>query len=63
MTLIYMGGNNENQRVASPESVPIHLNGADKGNFLCQTASKCKVIHTHSNSNIFSQPSFQKSDW
>ena len=25
MTPIYMGGNNENDRVASPESVPIHL--------------------------------------
>ena len=26
MTPIYMGGNNENDRVASPESVPFHLN-------------------------------------
>ena len=26
MTPIYMGGNNENDRVAPPESVPIHLN-------------------------------------
>ena len=26
MTTVYMGGNNENDRVASPESVPIHLN-------------------------------------
>ena len=26
MTPIHMGGNNENDRVASPESVPIHLN-------------------------------------
>ena len=25
MTTIYMGGNNENDRVASPESIPIHL--------------------------------------
>ena len=25
MTPIYIGGNNENDRVASPESVPIHL--------------------------------------
>ena len=24
MTLIYMGGNNENDRVASPENVPSH---------------------------------------
>ena len=28
MTLIYMGGNNENGRAASPESVPIHFNGS-----------------------------------
>ena len=26
MTPIYMGGNNENDRVAFPESIPIHLN-------------------------------------
>ena len=25
MTPVYMGGNNENDRVASPASVPIHL--------------------------------------
>ena len=27
MTSIYMGDNNENDTVASPESVPIHLKG------------------------------------
>ena len=30
MTPIYMGGNNERDRVASPESVPIHLKSLSK---------------------------------
>ena len=47
-------------RVASLESVPIHLNGTDKGNFLCQTASTCKVIHTHNNSNDIFPVQFPK---
>ena len=42
MTPIIMGGNNENDRVASPESVPIHLNMAT---FNKQTLSKEATIY------------------
>ena len=34
MTPVYMGGNNENDRVASPESLLIHLNQINIGYLL-----------------------------
>ena len=39
MTPIDMGGNNENDRVASPESVPIHLN------FLFSLFTEAAFVH------------------
>ena len=44
MTPVHMGGNNENDRVASPESVSIHLNSAFSCQFELATTDVLEVI-------------------